>query len=322
MKMINFANTKEKVSEFCLGTMMFGQRCDEKESERIVNASLDAGVNFIDTAARYADGICEEILGRILAGKRKNIFLATKTRLDTGLTIAENLNRSLKRLNTDYIDLFIIHWPMIGMDVVHIMNELNELVKSGKIKYLGCSNYPAWLLAHSNMIADQYGWAKIISNQIPYNIIERSVEIEILPQAVAEDIAITVYRSLSVGLLSGRYKPGETIPKETRVGDKAILGEWLEKYKNGMKFLFDLARDKKVTPVQVAISWVRYSKAVACPIVGISRLDQLDESLKAFEFDLTKGEYEKINEVFDSEVKEESSGEFQGYRKILSLTKK
>jgi len=321
MKMINFGTTGEKVSEMALGTMMFGQRCVEKEAAKIINASLDAGVNFIDTAARYADGKTEEILGRHIGNNRKKIFLATKTRLDTGLSIAANLELSLKRLKTDYIDLYIIHWPMTGMNVPEIMKELNTLVKSGKVRFLGCSNYPAWLFAHSNSIAEHNGWEKLISNQIPYNIIERSAEIEILPQAIAENVAITVYRSLSVGLLSGRYKPGEVIPPESRVGDKAVLARWLEKYKNGMNFLFDFARDKNVTPVQAAISWVRYSKAVTSPIVGISALDQLEESVKAFNFDLTESEYENINKAFDSEVKEESSGDFQKYRKELFLIK-
>jgi len=211
---------------------------------------------------------------------------------------------------------------MVGMDVAQIMKELNELVNEGKVKFLGCSNYPAWLLAHSNLIAEHNRWAKLISNQLPYNIIERSIEIENLPQAIAEDIAITVYRPLSVGLLSGRYKPGDVIPPKTRLGDKAVVANWLEKYKNGMQFLFDFAKGKNVTPVQVAVSWIRYSKAVASPIIGISAFDQLDENIKAFEFDLTKDEYEKINKAFDSDVKEESSGEFQGFRKELFLTKK
>jgi 1-deoxyxylulose-5-phosphate synthase len=321
MQKVKFGATNEYVSEMCLGTMMFGQNCSEAEAGKIVGACLDAGVTFIDTAARYSKGVSEEILGRTLEGKRDKVFLATKTRLDTGFSLTENINCSLSRLNTDYIDLYIIHWPIESMDIASIMKDLNDAVLAGKVRYLGCSNYPAWLLAHSNMIAEKNGWAKLTSNQLPYNIIERSIEIENLPQAAAEDIAITVYRPLSIGLLSGRYKPGDTIPKESRVGDKAMVAEWLVKYKRGMEFFLNFAREKNVSPASVAVSWVRHSTAVTCPIIGISSLSQLDDNLAAFEFNLTDDEYRAINEAFDSEVKEEASGEYQSFRRKMNLIK-
>jgi aryl-alcohol dehydrogenase-like predicted oxidoreductase len=305
----------------CLGTMMFGQRCAENEAARIVGACIDEGVTFIDTAARYGDGVSEEILGRALEGKRRNVFLATKTRLDTGLPLSECVNRSLSRLKTDYIDLYILHWPNEHMNIPSVMKQLNEAVNAGKIRHLGCSNFPAWLLAHANAVAEKNGWAKLTSNQLPYNIIERSIEIENIPQAVAEDIAITVYRPLSIGLLSGRYKPGDVIPKESRVGNKEMVADWLVRYEKGMEFFLSLAARRGVSPSAVAISWVRRSTGVTCPIVGVSSCEQLAENIRAFDFDLSDEEYLAINQAFGSEVREESSGEFQSFRRKTNLLK-
>jgi aryl-alcohol dehydrogenase-like predicted oxidoreductase len=319
MQRVKLGSTGLGVSELCLGTMMFGGSCDEAEAVRIVDQALATGVDFIDTAASYVKGQTEEILGRALKTRRQSIFLATKTRLDTGRSITQSLELSLARLQTDWIDLYIIHWPMVGMNVPAIMAELAGLVKSGKVRHLGCSNYPAWLLAHSNLIAQQNGWPKLISNQVPYSIIERGIEIEVLPQAMAEDIAVTVYRPLVAGLLSGKYLPGEVIPAASRVGEKQNLAVWLEKYAKALTYFFEFAAAHRISAVELAIAWVRKSPAVTCPVVGISKLSQLDSLVKAFAFDLTDAEYSELNQVFDTAVKEEATGEYYKFRRELAL---
>ena len=321
MKQVPFGKTGAIVSEMCLGTMMFGDRCDENQSNCIVSAALDKGVTFIDTASAYCKGQTEEILGRILRGWRQRVFLATKVHegLDYA-SITASINKSLKRLQTDFVDLYIIHWPQEGMQPAEIMRALNDVVRSGKTRFIGCSNYPAWLFAYSNAIARANGWPEFTSNQVPYNPIERGIEVEILPQAVAENIAITVYRPLAMGLLSGKYRPGGPIPSDARGTSDERLVHWLEKYGSGVSFFLNFAEIKKIPPVSLGIAWVRSSAAACYPIVGISRISQLGEIIKSFDFVLSPEERSKISNAFGAEVKEEAGGKFPGLRREFLFT--
>ncbi len=211
MDYIEFGATGEQVSEMCLGTMMFGSRCDEAEADRILGAAMDSGVNFIDTAAMYADGLTEEILGRIMGSRRDGLFLATKVHKGVdAASLLTSIDESLARLKTDYVDLYLLHWPVPGMRPEEIMRALSEVVAAGKARFVGCCNFPAWLVAHCNGIAAANGWPKLVNNQVAYNIIERGIEVEILPQAVAEHIAITAYRPSSHGLADRQVPLGAT----------------------------------------------------------------------------------------------------------------
>jgi aryl-alcohol dehydrogenase-like predicted oxidoreductase len=305
----------------CLGTMMFGQRCDEQEAGRILSAALDRGVNFVDTAAKYCGGETESILGRILKGRREKVFLATKVHAGPDHdSIVGSIDESLRRLQTDYVDLYMIHWPKPGMRPAEIMRALNEVVRAGKARFVGCCNYPAWLLCHSNALAAVNAWAPLVCNQVPYNPIERGVEVEVLPQAKAEGIAITIYRALLMGLLAGRYKPGEPIPEDSRGrSDDRIVG-WLERFSNGMNAILELAGARNVSPGHIAVGWLKACPAVTCPIIGSSRLDQLEDNIRAFECNLTPEERKRISDAFGAEVKEESGNAFMELRRDLDLT--
>jgi aryl-alcohol dehydrogenase-like predicted oxidoreductase len=316
--------TGMRVSRLCLGTMMFGERCNEAESRRILDCALEAGVNFIDTAAVYAAGLTEEILGRALAGRRERVIVATKVwvkeRLD-GEAVARGIEESLKRLRMDYVDLYLIHWPRRDMDVAGVMRGLGAVVRAGKARWVGCSNYPAWLLAHSNAIAAQNGWPLLLNNQVPYNPVERGIEVEILPQALAENIAITCYRPLLAGVLSGKYQPDQPLPADARSRDDERLPRWLKEFAGGVRALFALARAKEATPAQVAIAWVASHPAVTCPIVGVSSLAQWEEALQALEVTLTPEERETLSAAFDSPVREVSGGNFGPLRRALDLVR-
>ena len=321
MKQVTFGKTGVKVSHLCLGTMMFGKRTDEAEAGRMVSAALDAGVNFLDTAAMYGEGAAEELLGRILKPARKKVFLATKVHRGVDAeAITGSIEESLRRLQTDYLDLYLIHWPKKGMKPVEVMQALNGVVKSGKARFVGCCNYPAWLFCSSNAISKLNGWTQFACNQVPYNPIERGVEVEVLPQALAEGTAITIYRTLLIGLLAGKYRPGRAIPEDSRGETDERIADWLERYTNGMRHLLDLAAQRNVSPVNVAIAWVSSCPAVTCPIVGASRLDQLEDSIKAFDFELTAEERSAISRAFGAEVKEESGGAYAELRRELYLT--
>jgi aryl-alcohol dehydrogenase-like predicted oxidoreductase len=316
MKYVEFGSTGEKVSEMCLGTMMFGDRCDEAMADRILGTAIELGVNFFDTAAMYCEGLTEEILGRLIKGRRNRIFIQTKVHKGVDAqSILDSIDESLTRLQLDYVDMYMIHWPMQGMAPETIMEALNRVVSQGKTRFLGCCNYPAWLFAHSNSIAVRNGWTPLISNQVAYNLIERGVEIEILPQAVAENVIITAYRPLVVGLLSGKYTPGKPLPENSRGQTSSQLITWLSQYGEGLDRYLDFALKRGIHPAQLAIAWVRHSPAVTAPIVGVSSLSQLETAVAAFDFDLCPEEYDEVTNMFDTAPKEEGLQLFPGLRR-------
>lgn len=320
MNTIKFADTTVDISEMCLGTMMFGDRCDEAESARVLETAVSQGVTFIDTAAAYCGGITEEILGRIIKGKRNDLFIGTKVAKSTAADwITKSLDESLSRLQTDYVDLFMIHWPQENMQIEPMMEALNKAVQLGKTRFVGCCNFPAWLLAHCNAVAQRHGWAKLVSNQIPYNLIERGVEVEVIPQAVAENIAVTTYRSLALGLLAGKYQPGEPLPADSRGQSDKRVAAWLAKYGDGIRRFNQFAADLNLHPAQLAVAWVRHSPGVAAPIVGVSSERQLQASINAFSVTFSADEVAALTALFDTAVKEESGGNFAPLRRALNL---
>lgn len=316
MKYTKFASTDEQVSVLNLGTMMFGGRCDEAEADRIMGLAVERGVNFVDTAAMYGDGLTEEILGRIMqGGRREKLFLTTKVHKGVDrASIVSSIDESLKRMQTDYVDLYLIHWPVEGMKPTEIMGALNTVVESGKARYVGCCNFPAWLLAHHNAIAAQNGWARMINNQVAYNIIERGVEVEIFPQAVAEKIAITAYRSLIQGLLTGKYRWGQPLPANTRGQTSPHIITWLSQYGESVDRFIAFAEARGITPTTLAIAWVRHAAAITAPIIGVSSLPQLEEALESFDYELSDEDYKEVTYLFDTEVREEGFNRFPGLK--------
>jgi 1-deoxyxylulose-5-phosphate synthase len=302
VKDVIFGTTGERVSEMCLGTMMFGGRCDEAEAERIVLAAMEGGVDFLDTAASYGQGVTEEIVGRIVKGRRDGLFIATKVTQSTAADwIKESIDQSLTRLQLEYVDLFMIHWPRPHMRIEEMMETLDQVVKSGKSRFVGCSNFPAWLLAHCNAVAERNGWAKLVCNQVPYNVVDRAIEVEILPQALAENIAITTYRPLMAGVLAGKYKVGEPIPVDSRGHTDQRIGAWIETFGDRLRRFEQFAADQGLHPAQLAVAWIRHSPAVTSPIVGCSSQRQVQATLAGFEVDLSAEQYAQVTAIFDDE---------------------
>ncbi|OGV84624.1 MAG: hypothetical protein A2340_04205 [Lentisphaerae bacterium RIFOXYB12_FULL_60_10] len=310
IKQVPFADTGATVSNFCLGTMMFGDRCDEAEASRIMACALEHGVNFVDTAAVYTGGQTEEILGRILKGLRNRVFLATKVNVPDGTDypaqIGPSLDASLARLQTDHVDLYLIHWARKNMNPEAMLRALSAVVQAGKCRFVGCSNFPAWLIAHFNGLATRMGVPRLVNNQLPYNLIERGLEVEILPQAVAERIAITCYRPLMAGVLSGKYDPDQPLPSDSRSASDTRIAGWLTDHATGVRKLVALAKDRGVNPAHVAIAWVRNQLGVTAPIIGVSRLAQFEDSLSAFSLTLTSTEQKDLADAFGTAVKEVS----------------
>ena len=330
MNYTTFADSPKKISKLCLGTMMFADKCDYQQSEMIVKAALNLGINFIDTASMYSNGACEEYLGKALKGRRDEIFIATK--VVKGLdrkSITESIDESLKRLQMEYVDLYMIHWPVPGMVIKEMMAGLNQVVKAGKAIYVGCCNFPAWLLASANAVAAENGWPKVVCNQVAYNLFERGIEVEILPQALAEGIAIMAYRPLAVGLLSGKFRQGKPFAEKTRGTTDSRVITWFTQHSDSIEQFVKFAEKKGVQPAELAVAWVAYSPAVTAPIIGVSSVDQLKDSAKAADIQLSPEEYKAITAMFNTEVKEEGLQLFPGLkynfprlRRNLFLTKK
>ncbi len=336
MDYVPLGKSNLQVSRFCLGTMMFGGKTDEPEAMRILRRSLDAGVNFVDTADVYAAGKTEEIVGQALSdgGRRDGVVLASKAGMKVGPGVNdEGISRfhfvhaveaSLHRLRTDRIDLFYLHWPMAAMNLEETLRTLDDLVRAGKILYVGCSNFPAWLWCRMNWIADVKGFVPVACGQYPYNVIERGVEVEILPMARALGLGITIYRPLAVGVLTGKYLPqmghgsgvaAANVDGGLRGDQDERCGRWTAAYAEGLQKLAAFAKSRGVALADVATAWVLGHEAVTSVIVGISRLAQLEENLRGFDFRLTPDECAEVGKMFPTEVWEETGGKFPEWRR-------
>jgi len=315
------------VSEFCLGTMMFGGKTPQDESIRIIHRALEAGVNFVDTADVYNGGASEEIVGRALVGKRDQVVLASKFGMSMGqgpnesgvsrFHLVRAVEASLKRLRTDRIDLYYIHWPVEAMHLEETLRALEDLVRAGKILYPACSNFPAWLMVRALWLQDVAGCAPLIAGQYPYNLIERGLEVELLPAAKALGVGLVIYRPLSAGALTGKYL--DEVPAGTRGEQDDRLQPWTARYREGVKKLAAFAQERGYTSADAAIAWVRSHPAVTSPIVGISRMEQLEQNLAGFAWDMTPEEREEVSSFFPTEVWEEAGGRFPAWRRSFDI---
>ena len=259
MQYINLPRTSIKVSRMCLGTMMFGGQTNEADSKAIMDYAFEQGVNFWDTASYYLEGEGEKVVGKGLKGRREKIILATKVfgkvgddMNDQGLNRRHIINcteGSLKRLGTDYIDLMYMHSPDHETEVEETLDTLTTLVRDGKIRYIGISNYAAWQVADIVAICDKRGYIKPIISQNVYNLLLRDVERELLPCLKAYKIGMSVYNPIAAGLLSGKYKSKELVENTRFTNNKLYYDRyWSDKYFEGLGKLTAIA-DKNGLPL-------------------------------------------------------------------------
>jgi aryl-alcohol dehydrogenase-like predicted oxidoreductase len=327
LRYVHLGSSNVLVSPLCLGTMMFGGKTDREESIHITRHAIDTGINFVDAADIYNDGRCETILGEALAGVRDKVVLASKAGMrvgpgpnDEGISrfhFVRAVEASLKRLGTDRIDLYYIHWPMAAMNLEETLRALDDMARQGKIVYAACSNFPAWLVTRSQWAADVRGYVPLVCGQYPYNLIERGLEIEILPMARALGFGITIYRPLAIGVLTGKYL--DNVPKQTRGEDDERIVRWTRKYEQGLRKLVAFARECGQNPADVANAWVLSHPAVTSVIVGISRLEQLQANLRSAEWSLTAEQREQVSGFFGTEVFEEAGGKFPSWRRSYEI---
>jgi aryl-alcohol dehydrogenase-like predicted oxidoreductase len=303
-----------RISPFCLGAMTFGEDwgwgSSVAESEAIMSRFLERGGNFIDTANVYTKGHSEKIIGDFIGrdpARRDRTVIATKFfgNLYEGdpngggagrKAIAASCEQSLRRLQTDYIDLYWMHsWDKFT-PVAETMGALDDLVRAGKVRYIGFSDTPAWKVAQAQTIASFRGWAPLIALQIEYSLIERTVEGELIPMALELGLGVTPWSPLRSGVLSGKYTRGNAKTV------KADRGERVTQFLDERTFaiideLARIARDHTTTPAAVALAWVQSRPAVASTIIGARRLDQLEQNLEALDGRLTAEEIAALDKL-------------------------
>ena len=314
MKYKKLGRTGLLVSEVCLGTMTFGEQLDEEESARIIKNALEEGVNFIDTANGYVAGESEEIIGRALKNDRHSVILATKVGAwksgpninDKGLSrrhIMTEVENSLRRLNTDYIDLYYAHTPDYNTPIDETLHAFDDLVRQGKVRYIACSNYRAWQLCEALWVSDKHNLKRFECIQSPYNLITRDAEYELLPLCANKDIGVTVYNPLAGGLLTGKYSSTKSSREGTRFTTKR-LGEmytnryWLDKNFDAVACLREIADAHNQSLAQFSLAWILNNETITAIIVGVSSLGQLKENLKAVELNLTAEELTACDEAW------------------------
>jgi len=292
-----------KVSAICLGTMLFGDQVNEETARAIVDTCWEAGVNFFDTADVYVQGRSEEVLGRLLKGRRREAIIATKVQgtmgqgpNDRGLSrahIMQAVEASLRRLQTDYIDLYQTHWPDYDTPLEETLRALDDLVHQGKVRYIGCSNYPAWYLCKSLWISDVRNLVRFDCAQPRYNLLDRAIEGELLPLCAEEGIGVIPYNPLAGGFLTGKYKRGQPPPEDTRFArrkDLYVPRYWHDPNFDAVEKLVDAARRYGKTPPQLALAWLLHNPVITAPIVGASRPSQIEETLQAVDMTLSEEE--------------------------------
>ncbi len=311
-----------KVSELCLGAMTFGREheASEAESHDMLGRFTEAGGNFIDTADVYSRGVSEEILGRWLEKQERDAFvIATKVRFsmaddpnEVGLSrkhIMRSVERSLRRLKTDYIDLYQVHGWDKQTPLEETLSTLDELVRRGWVRYLGVSNFTGWQLQKALELSKQQGWEPFVSLQPQYNLLCRSTEWELMPVSLNEGLGVIPWSPLRGGWLSGKFRRGMEAPLKGSRIERAEVEGWGESwsaYNNEHTWgvidaLFEVAEETGKKPAQVAINWLLQQPGVTAPIIGTRTLAQLEDNLGATGWNLTPEQVDKLNQA--SEVR-------------------
>jgi aryl-alcohol dehydrogenase-like predicted oxidoreductase len=306
--------TGTKVSPLCLGAMMFGAwgNPDHDESVRIIDRALDAGINFIDTADVYSRGESEEIVGKALAGgKRDNVVLATKVHGTMGddpnefgnsrRWIIREVENSLRRLKTDWIDLYQIHRPEADTDIDETLGALTDLVRAGKVRYIGSSTFPASQIVEAQWVAQRRDRERFVCEQPPYSLLVREIEKDVLPTARRYGMGVIPWSPLAGGWLSGKWRKGQAAPSSTRA-DRIPDRYDLSKPENRLKLdkaeaLAVLAEQSGMTLIEMAIAFVIRHPAVTAAIIGPRTMEQLESQLTAADVTLSDEVLDKIDEI-------------------------
>ena len=299
-----------KLSPICLGTMMFGGQTSADESTRIMHQALDLGINFFDTADIYNAGQSEIVVGQAIAGRREKVVLATKGRGPMGegpndsgasrLHMVPALEASLKRLYTDSVDIYYVHTPDYTVPIEETLRALDDMVRSGKVRYIACSNFRTWRLMEALWTSDRLNLNRFACVQPLYNIVNRDIEVELLPMCKAYGVGVVSYSPLARGILTGKYKTGEPFPAGSRAArnDKRMLQAELREAS------FDVAEElrrhcdkKKVTMSQFALAWCLANPIITSVIIGPRTTEQFDDNVTCLDVTIDAADEAFVNSL-------------------------
>jgi len=314
MKYRHLGNSGLVVSRICLGTMTFGQAdwgCDQQTATELTNAFIQGGGNFIDTADIYAAGVSEEMLGQALQShNRDDLVIATKCYFRQvespnakGLSrkhMITALEASLRRMQVDYVDLYQLHGPDPYTPIEESMRTLEDMVRKGLVRYVGCSNFFGWQIVKANAIAAQAGNEKFCSGQYMYSLLRRDIEREVLPACHDQGMGLLCWSPLASGLLTGKYKDPANPEKGTRIEHRSKID--VPRYADEANTrriaeVVAVAKELDKTPAQIALSWLLHDQRVSSVIVGGTRRSQLDENLHAGDYDLPDEVYRRLTDI-------------------------
>ena len=313
MNLRSFGRTGVKVSELCLGCMMFGGKTPPDDSYNIIDKAIDAGINFLDTANVYSIGRSEEVTGEALKrnGRRNHVVLATKVHGVMGgedpnmqgnsrRHIIEQCEASLRRLQTDYIDLCQIHRPQPDIPIDETLRALDDLIRAGKVRYIGSSTYAAWQLVESLWVAKELGLNRFVCEQPPYNLLDRRIERELLPMARTYGFAVIPWSPIGGGLLTGKYKRGQELPEGARFADQTnpiYRRRLTERIYDVVEGLEPIAQEKGCTLAQLSLAWVLNQPGVTSPIIGPRTMEQFEDNIGAVNVEITEDDTKRINRI-------------------------
>lgn len=313
MEYRSLGRTGVKVSSLCLGCMMFGGKTTPADSAAIIDRALDAGINFLDTANVYSIGRSEEATGEALkrSGKRNEVVLATKVHgkmgpgpndmNNTRRHIIEQCEASLRRLQTDWIDLYQIHRPQSDMPIDETLRAMDDLVRSGKVRYIGTSTFAAWQLIESLWASKEYGLNRFVCEQPPYNLLDRRIERELLPMAQSYGIGTIPWSPLAGGLLTGKYSRDSQPPEDSRYANMDANPMYRRRMNDAIWDVIEglevIAKEKGVSLSQLSLAWVMQQPGVTSPIIGPRTMEQFEDNLKAVDVTITDDDRKAIDRV-------------------------
>ena len=294
METRTLTHTDLTVSRACFGTMTFGAQVDEAAARRIVERAIDGGINFFDTANVYNKGASEIMVGKALAGRRDKIILASKVRAKmgdgpdecglSGAAIRKGIDDSLRRLGTDYLDIYYLHQPDYEVRIEETLAAMDELVRAGKVRYPASSNYAAWQVTQMLGVAEKRGYKPAAITQPMYNLLARGIEPEFVPMCKEFGVSTVVYNPLAGGLLTGKQKREAPLPGTRFDNNQMYLNRyWNDAHFDAVRDLAAIAAEAGRSMVSLALNWLLHHTATDCVVLGASRVEQLDENLKALE---------------------------------------
>lgn len=323
MKMRSLGNSGLKVSELCLGTMTLGAEgdfstisdLDFKSSKEIIDLAIDSGINFFDTADAYSNGRSEEVLGRALGAKRKEVLICTKVNFDAGARtpneigssryhIIEGCEASLKRLGTDYIDVYMLHSMDLSTPLEETMRVLDDLVRAGKVRYIGCSNFSGWYLLKALAISERSNLERFVTYQGYYSLLARETENEIIPACLDQGLGLMVWSPLSGGYLSGKFRKDKPFPKGTRIGDNDespfIPPVDAEQAYMIIDKLEEIACAHNASIAQAALNYTLKKPSVSTLVIGTRKKEQLIDNIRTTTWEISDSEVQELDKLSEN----------------------